>query len=103
MDSIDLTTAKGRERVPAEIFGIWAVHLTDEISKERYSVSHVESGRWGIQNLDQARARKLADALNMRYPSVSGENPTENIQIAAFCQGFVAPEGALRRSLSRRA
>ena len=101
--NINIAMEAGQLLVPAEIFGTWAVHLTDEIAKERYSVSHITAGRWAIQNMNYERACKLAEALNMRYPTASGRDVDENIQIAAFCQGFVAPEGALRRTLSRRA
>jgi hypothetical protein len=103
MDIIDIITAKGWESVEAETFGLWAVHLTDEVAKERYSVSHVAEGRWVIQNMGYERACKLAEALNMRYPNASGKDKNENVQIAAYCQGFASPNGALRRTLSRRA
>ena len=103
MQTIHIETGKGWSFADAEHYGEWSVHLTDDIAKERYSVSHRGAGRYVIQDLSHSQAAALADVLSLRYPRTDGSDPRENRDIVEFCKMFVSQESRLRRrSLSRR-
>lgn len=103
MPTLHIDTGTDWKLVSAEDYGQWSVHLTDEIAKERYSVSHRGTGRYAVQDLSYERAIAIAEVLAQRYPDTNGSDHKENQEIVAFCKGFVSPEATLRRrSLSRR-